>query len=152
MKLSSFVKGSTASYGAVRDGKIADIGSVLREQFIDLKSLLAKGSLDVARQAMATAPELSFAECELLPVIPNPEKIFCVGLNYEDHRQETGRAKTAHPTIFLRFADSQAGHLQPAWIPRVSTDIDYEGEWCPVCHFWKGRDRFTGELLPESTD
>jgi 2-keto-4-pentenoate hydratase/2-oxohepta-3-ene-1,7-dioic acid hydratase in catechol pathway len=132
LKLVSFLKNGTASYGVVRDRKIADVGSVLRERFPDLRSLLAKGSLDAARQAIGAAPEVDFAECELLPVIPNPEKIFCIGHNYEEHRQETGRAKTAHPAVFLRFADSQTGHLQPVWIPKVSTDIDYEGEMAVV--------------------
>jgi 2-keto-4-pentenoate hydratase/2-oxohepta-3-ene-1,7-dioic acid hydratase in catechol pathway len=132
LKLVSFLKNGTASYGVVQDRKIADVGSVLREQFPDLRSLLAKGSLDAARQAIGAAPEVDFAECELLPVIPNPEKIFCIGHNYEEHRQETGRAKTAHPAVFLRFADSQTGHLQPVWIPKVSTDIDYEGEMAVV--------------------
>jgi hypothetical protein len=25
--------------------------------------------------------------------------------------------------------------------------IDYEGQWCPVCEFWHGRDRFTGKMI-----
>jgi 2-keto-4-pentenoate hydratase/2-oxohepta-3-ene-1,7-dioic acid hydratase in catechol pathway len=132
LKLVSFAKDGVASYGVVRDGRIADIGSRLRRQFPDLKSLLANGSLEAANSAVARAADLSFEDCELLPVIPNPEKIFCIGHNYEEHRHETGRAKTAHPAVFLRFADSQTGHLQPAWVPRVSTDIDYEGELAVV--------------------
>jgi 2-keto-4-pentenoate hydratase/2-oxohepta-3-ene-1,7-dioic acid hydratase in catechol pathway len=133
LKLASFLRNGTASYGVVvRDRKIADVGSRLREQFPDLKSLLVKGSLDVARGAANAAPEIDFAECTLLPTIPNPVKIFCIGHNYEEHRQETGRAKTTHPAVFLRFADSQAGHLQPVWIPKISTDIDYEGEMAVV--------------------
>ncbi|WP_306343085.1 fumarylacetoacetate hydrolase family protein, partial [Escherichia coli] len=62
------------------------------------------------------------------PVIPNPDKILCVGLNYETHRKETGRAEVEHPTIFPRYANSQTGHLQPIVRPRVSTHLDFEGE------------------------
>jgi 2-keto-4-pentenoate hydratase/2-oxohepta-3-ene-1,7-dioic acid hydratase in catechol pathway len=68
------------------------------------------------------------AEIEFLPVINNPGKILCVGLNYEAHRQETGRAKTEHPTIFTRFADTLVGHESTATMPKVSNKLDYEGE------------------------
>ena len=61
-------------------------------------------------------------------MIPNPDKIFCVGLNYETHRKETGRSVVSHPTIFARFANTQTGHLQPIVRPRVSSDLDFEGE------------------------
>ena len=61
-------------------------------------------------------------------MIPNPDKIFCVGLNYETHRKETGRAVVEHPTIFGRFANTQTAHLQPIRRPRVSTNLDFEGE------------------------
>jgi 2-keto-4-pentenoate hydratase/2-oxohepta-3-ene-1,7-dioic acid hydratase in catechol pathway len=67
-----------------------------------------------------------------LPPIPNPGKIFCIGHNYEEHRQETGRPKTLHPSVFTRFADSQIANGAAAWIPAESTEIDYEGELAVV--------------------
>jgi 2-keto-4-pentenoate hydratase/2-oxohepta-3-ene-1,7-dioic acid hydratase in catechol pathway len=63
-----------------------------------------------------------------LPVIPDPGKIVCVGLNYEEHRQETGRDKTEQPALFLRLAESQVGHRQPILRPRESKNLDYEAE------------------------
>ncbi len=63
-----------------------------------------------------------------LPVIPDPPKILCVGLNYEDHRKETGRPVVGHPTIFTRFADSQTGHQSAIVQPPESEQLDYEGE------------------------
>jgi 2-keto-4-pentenoate hydratase/2-oxohepta-3-ene-1,7-dioic acid hydratase in catechol pathway len=62
------------------------------------------------------------------PVIPNPDKILCVGLNYRTHILEVGRKLEDHPVIFLRLASSQVGHLQPILRPRVSEELDYEGE------------------------
>jgi 2-keto-4-pentenoate hydratase/2-oxohepta-3-ene-1,7-dioic acid hydratase in catechol pathway len=62
------------------------------------------------------------------PVIGNPGKILCVGLNYENHRKETGRAEVQHPTIFTRFADSQVGHGLELIKPAESERLDYEGE------------------------
>src|SRR3989454_8782546 len=58
----------------------------------------------------------------------NPGKIVCVGLNYEEHRQETGRDKTEQPALFLRLAESQVGHRQPILRPRESKNLDYEAE------------------------
>src|SRR5207245_2401007 len=55
-------------------------------------------------------------------------KIVCVGVNYEEHRQETGRDKTEQPALFLRLAESQVGHRQPILRPRESKNLDYEAE------------------------
>ena len=55
-----------------------------------------------------TAPRI--ADVRFLPLIPRPGALWCVGLNYEDHRLETGRAKADYPTLFTRFPASLAGH------------------------------------------
>ena len=78
------------------------------------------------------APSVPLAEVEWLPVIPNPDKILCIGLNYETHRKETGRSEVEHPTIFARYANSQVGHLAPIVRPKVSVELDYEGELAVV--------------------
>lgn len=70
----------------------------------------------------------ALTDVDFLPVLPGPGKILCVGLNYEMHRRETGRAEVANPTIFTRFADSQTAHLRPILRPIESTKLDYEGE------------------------
>ena len=67
-----------------------------------------------------------------LPVIPNPQKILCVGLNYVSHRTETKRPETEHPSIFTRFADTQVGHKAAVLRPKFSTAFDYEGELAVV--------------------
>ena len=63
-----------------------------------------------------------------LPVITNPDKILCVGINYKAHQEETGRDPTSHPTIFVRFAAAQIGHEQPMIRPKESDRLDFEGE------------------------
>jgi 2-keto-4-pentenoate hydratase/2-oxohepta-3-ene-1,7-dioic acid hydratase in catechol pathway len=65
-------------------------------------------------------------------VIPDPDKIICIGLNYRDHVAETGRSITEKPALFARFAGSQVGHLQPLVKPAVSDEFDYEGELAVV--------------------
>ncbi|WP_066817790.1 fumarylacetoacetate hydrolase family protein [Sphingomonas mali] len=129
MKLVSLAVNGRHSVGVVDDEEIADVGAVLGG---DLKSLLAADGLARTRDAVSQAARIPLADAVLLPVIPNPGKIFCVGHNYETHRQETGRDKTEHPSIFVRFADSQIGHGAPLLLPAVSTMFDYEGELAVV--------------------
>ena len=132
MKLVSFLAEGLASYGILEGTQILDIGKVLHQQFPDLKAMLGHGSLAVADEARANASKLNLAQVELLPPIPNPAKIFCIGHNYEEHRLETGRAKTTFPAVFLRFADTLVAHGQSPWIPRDSAEIDFEGEMAVV--------------------
>ncbi len=130
MRLISFVaRNGQAGYGAqIDDTHVANLGAVLGNRYPDLRALLSGNGLTEAKAAAAIAPVLSVHEIKLLPVIPNPDKIICVGLNYETHRKETGRPVEQHPSIFTRFAASQIAADDPILIPRVSTALDYEGE------------------------
>jgi 2-keto-4-pentenoate hydratase/2-oxohepta-3-ene-1,7-dioic acid hydratase in catechol pathway len=128
MKLASFQIQERNSWGAVDGSMVRDVGSVLAGKFPDLKSFIALGVLEDVRETIGLAPGYTFGDVSWLPVIPNPEKIFCVGLNYETHRKETGRAVVERPTIFARFPNTQTGHLTNIVRPRVSTNLDFEGE------------------------
>ncbi len=128
MKLASFRANPGPSWGVIDGGEAVDIGAVLRADLPDLLSALREAAMDRVAAAVAEAPRHALADITWLPVIPNPGKILCVGLNYETHRKETGRTEVANPTIFTRFANSQTGHLCPLPRPRVSADFDYEGE------------------------
>jgi 2-keto-4-pentenoate hydratase/2-oxohepta-3-ene-1,7-dioic acid hydratase in catechol pathway len=68
----------------------------------------------------------------LLPPVPVPPKILCVGLNYDDHLEESGLKKPVYPEIFGRFATSLIAHQQPIRRPRESTSLDYEAELAVV--------------------
>jgi 2-keto-4-pentenoate hydratase/2-oxohepta-3-ene-1,7-dioic acid hydratase in catechol pathway len=129
MKLISYSLRGEPSYGVVTDGGVVDLKSRLGQPFATLKALLAGGGLQQARRIAETvAPDHRLEELVLLPVIPDAEKILCVGINYHSHRQETGRQESRYPTIFTRFANTQVGHLQPLIKPRVSDSFDYEAE------------------------
>lgn len=129
MKLCSFAVAERASYGIVEEDSIYDLGAIAGDRFVDLKAFIAAGTPGDLREK---APRLALSDVTLLPVIPNPGKIFCVGHNYESHRQETGRAKTEYPSIFVRFADSQTAHGAPILMPKLSTDLDFEGEMAVI--------------------
>jgi 2-keto-4-pentenoate hydratase/2-oxohepta-3-ene-1,7-dioic acid hydratase in catechol pathway len=128
MRLASYSTPKGASYGAVTDKGIVDLGRRLGNRFPDLRSLIAKNGLEEARNAASGPADHKQSDITWLPVIPNPGKIVCVGLNYEEHRAETGRDKTENPALFLRVAESQVGHRQPILRPRESTHLDFEAE------------------------
>jgi len=133
MKLASYLVRGSESYGAVSEGGLIDLRSRLGEKFPTLKSLIAAGQLDQARaQLKSRKPDYRLEEVTFLPVIPDAEKIFCVGLNYHSHREETGRPETDYPTMFTRYANTQVGHDQPLIKPRVSNEFDYEVELAVV--------------------
>lgn len=129
MKLASFSHDGTSSWGVLVDADtIADTGSVLRNTYPDLKAAIARADRAEILAALAQAPRRRLAEIAWLPVIPNPARILCVGVNYDSHRREMGRDEVPYPTIFTRWPSSQIGHLQPLLLPRVSTSLDFEGE------------------------
>ncbi|MCL5499850.1 2-keto-4-pentenoate hydratase/2-oxohepta-3-ene-1,7-dioic acid hydratase (catechol pathway) [Phytobacter palmae] len=127
MKLASFVHQGIRSYGIVKADGVINLGRRLGDRYSDLKSLLAANALNEAQQLSGETPDLSFDALEFLPVIDNPGKILCVGMNYADKRKEFDQHNPA-PTLFVRFADSQTGHQTPVLKPRHSSEFDYEGE------------------------
>lgn len=130
MKLISYQHGGQDSYGAVVGDRVVDLREAFGARAPDLKALIAAGLVrEAAAQVAATpAPALALADVKLLPVVPNPGKIFCIGLNYGEHIRETGKEVTEKPVIFLRVADSQLAHGEDIVRPRVSERLDYEGE------------------------
>lgn len=135
MKLTSYVGADgRESFGIVTGSIGAPEGIIdLGSRYASLRDLLADpDGLAYARAQLHAAPAVAFAEAALLPVIPNPGKIFCVGVNFASHVRETGREMPPKPMIFLRVADSQVGANQPMLCPKVSDQFDYEGELAVV--------------------
>jgi 2-keto-4-pentenoate hydratase/2-oxohepta-3-ene-1,7-dioic acid hydratase in catechol pathway len=133
MRYLSFNLDGRASYGIAHGASIHDLGARLGAALPDLRSYLEA----LAANSAPPRPSRLEADCATsdivyAPPIPNPHKILCIGLNYEDHRLETGRPQTAFPTIFTRFADTLTGHNTPIHLPSVSTEADFEGELAVV--------------------
>jgi 2-keto-4-pentenoate hydratase/2-oxohepta-3-ene-1,7-dioic acid hydratase in catechol pathway len=129
MKVVTFERNGKRSYGLLDKDHVIDAGSRLANRYADLRSVLVADALKELKAAGGeSAPTFQVKEVTLLPVIPNPEKIFCVGLNYVSHRTETKRPDSKYPSIFTRFANTQVGHLAPVLRPSFSTMFDYEGE------------------------
>jgi len=132
MRLISFEFGGKQSYGLIRDDGVVDAGRRLGTRHADLKDLLQHGALAELAALAREIPDLDLTEITHLPVIPNPGKILCVGINYLSHIKETGRDVPKYPVLFTRFADTFVGHDQAIVRPRVSADLDYEGELAVV--------------------
>ena len=128
MRVLSFERNGQASFGLITGGGIIDAGARFAGEFADLRALLRASALDRLNSLATADPDFSEEDIEYLPVIPNANKILCVGINYMGHIKETGREPPSHPVLFTRFADSFVGHNQPLIRPQVSEDFDYEGE------------------------
>ena len=128
MKLLSFVDDGLRSYGAAAEDFVLDVGSVLSAKAPTLKDLLAGPGVAAARIALDSAPKIRIADVLFEPVIIDPSKILCVGVNYATHLAESGIPRPEKPMIFVRFANSQVGHGRPMLRPPESNRFDYEGE------------------------
>ena len=129
MKLLSYSLRGASSWGALVNGRIVDLQAAFQGRAPTLRSALAQFSLDELEALAASHPaSIDVKDISCLPVIPDAAKIFCIGLNYDEHRIEAKRDKTAQPTVFLRLAASQIGHDEPLLLPPESERFDYEGE------------------------
>ncbi len=130
MRFVSFEHQGQARYGVWKDEAAWwQAPADFQARFPDLKSVIAAGQLEALEQAARAAGQLvQAAECRLLPVIPNPGKVFCVGLNYKTHVAEMKRPDSEHPAIFTRLADSLSAHGAPLPKPSTTSRFDFEGE------------------------
>ena len=98
-----------------------------------LPELIAEGAdLLRAGRGLGRSPAIDLNAVRLLPPVPVPPKILCVGLNYDDHLAESGLKKPTYPEIFGRFATSLIAHGQAIRRPRESSALDYEAELAVV--------------------
>ena len=112
-----------ASAEGYRGLSVGELGS-------DLAGLIAAGpsALAQAGERLSKAPVLVAGTWTLLPPLPRPGKIICIGLNYVDHSVESGFEPPTYPTVFTRFANSLVAHGAPIVRPTVSEQLDFEGE------------------------
>lgn len=133
MKFASFIVQGRTTYGVVEADQVIDLESVKPTFGTDLKQAIAINRLgELTPAVLAPLPRVALADVTFLPVIENPGKVLCIGINYATHVRETGREMPTYPMIFTRFADSQVAHLQPIIRPKASHKLDFEGELAVV--------------------
>jgi acylpyruvate hydrolase len=84
------------------------------------------------RAAAADGPTLALDGLDYAPLVPSPEKIICVGLNYRDHIEETGRTPPEYPTLFAKFPPTLVGAHDDVLLPAASDQVDWEAELAVV--------------------
>jgi acylpyruvate hydrolase len=93
----------------------------------DLRALLSREDW-AAHAAAAAGPTHPVEGLDYAPLVPSPEKIICVGLNYRDHVLEMGNQLPEYPTVFAKFAPALVGAYDDIELPTISTAVDYEAE------------------------
>jgi 2-keto-4-pentenoate hydratase/2-oxohepta-3-ene-1,7-dioic acid hydratase in catechol pathway len=127
MKLLTFTAEDKEWFGALRDDGVVTLNDKVAQP--NLRAALAAGALDHIRAiAQRAAPDRRLNEIKFLPVIPQPEKILCAGINYRSHAAEMARELPKQPSMFIRFADTLVGHGGELVRPKVSDNFDFEGE------------------------
>ncbi len=116
--------------GTTRAARVDGALATVIEEFADVGAILASDAL--ARVARVTGPTLPVDELDFAPVVVNPGKIVCVGLNYRAHILEMGRPLPDFPVLFAKFSDSLLGAGDIIPLPPESGSIDWEGELAVV--------------------
>ena len=134
MRLITYHSPSGPRVAGVRDGAYVDLNRADKDVPHCIKALLAQGPAGVERaaKALASGQPMAVADVKLGPIIPNPEKIIGVGLNYADHARETGRTPPSEPVMFCKFSSAILGDGETIVLPRVSNEVDYEAELVAV--------------------
>jgi len=144
MKLASFIHDGIARFGVVKGNGVVPVGGAQHDRFQSLRDALDAGGIDeLATIATTGEAALALAEVKLLPPIPDPDKVLCIGINYGEHAKETGSAITDSPSIFSRLNNTLVASGDPIIRPKVSEQLDFEGELAVII----GR---RGRYVPEA--
>lgn len=129
MRLASYNLRGRPSFGAVVGDGIVDLRARL-SRFATLLEVFRAQALPQAKAAAeGVRPEVPLSEVELLPPLLAPEKILCIGINYADRTKDYDMPdKPKYPSMFYRAPNSVVGHGQNLIRPKISEQLDYEGE------------------------
>jgi len=129
MKIVTFAMADgKARPGVLRDNEIVDLSGL---GFASVRSLIASGH-SFAADALRDPVRLSLEEARLLAPLPDPPRIFCIGLNYRDHAIEAKMEIPSVPTVFLKLSTAVIGPKEPIILPALSQQPDYEAEFAVV--------------------
>jgi 2-keto-4-pentenoate hydratase/2-oxohepta-3-ene-1,7-dioic acid hydratase in catechol pathway len=131
MRLVTYDAGDGGRAGMLVDGRVVDAWAALGEPHRgSLRELISHGRVDDLRGRIGDtgAPSHPLSNVRLLPPIPDPDKIVCIGLNYMKHAAEGGFEPPASPTIFGKYRNALAPAGATVLLPRNSRKVDYEAE------------------------
>jgi len=129
MKLASYIADGKECYGVVTGDGVITMNDRFGGHAASLKEAIAGGLLPQIKEAASNGQaDRKLSEIKFLPLIPNPEKILCVGINYKSHAAEHGTEAPKLPNIFTKFVNTLEAHEGEMLRPKVSTSFDFEGE------------------------
>jgi 2-keto-4-pentenoate hydratase/2-oxohepta-3-ene-1,7-dioic acid hydratase in catechol pathway len=131
MKLTSIRLDGKPVWGRVESDEIIVPDKAFLHAKPTLLDALADDSLGMLSEVRESA-RVPVSVAEFDPLIPNPGRVICVGINFKAHMQEMGREPPEYPWLFVRWPDSQVGHGQPLVRPTASEKYDFEGELAVV--------------------
>jgi acylpyruvate hydrolase len=135
MKFTTYLRNNAPRLAVMDGNDVIDLNDAVPTTPSDLRDALAQG-IDLcaaARLALASnTVRQPFSTLTLAPLVPNPGKTVCLGLNFFDHAKEGGRDKPDYPWFFYRGTSSLIAHEAPGVVPRVSPKFDYEAELAVV--------------------
>ena len=134
MRFATTLQQGRTRLGVVDGADWIDIAADLRAALEAGTDLAAAGRAAIASttSGATSGARLPLARQTFAPLVPEPGKIICLGLNYFDHAKEGGRDKPDYPWFFYRGKSSLMGHGQPGLLPKVSSKFDYEAEMAVV--------------------
>ena len=137
MRLVSFSASGHAAWGVLLGSKVVPSQQLGEDLPQSLQALISGGDewpklMKVLAERASSLPGLPIAEVELMPCVPRPGKIICLGVNYVDHAKEGGNQIGDYPSIFMRCATSLLAHGAPLQVPTISNKLDFEAELAVV--------------------
>ena len=131
MRLVSFVRDGAPGCGIVAGDGVIGLEPRLGSRARSLKALLERDLVAEAEDHAGAAPDFALEDVRLLPTVPDPGKIVCIGINYRNRDREYGGApaeEPKYPSVFFRTPESLVAHGEPIVKPLESDQLDYEGE------------------------
>lgn len=127
MRVATVEAAGRTVWGRVVDGQVVDATDLAPS----LRNFLVGGG-DARVLAAHQGPTIDLASSRFLPPVPNPSKIWCVGLNFEDYRKMLGLSQLKAPNIFLKAPSALAGHEDEVAVPIGYGTVFHEWELTAV--------------------
>jgi len=128
MRLVTYRAEGAERAGVQTAGGVLDAATLLAEESLGLRQLIAAGRIDELRGRIEEGAVDPIADAQLLPPVTDPDKIVCIGLNYRSHAEEAGIDPPGQPTFFAKFRNALAPPGTAVELPASSGKVDYEAE------------------------
>jgi len=128
MRLVTYRAETAGRAGVLTDAGVLDAGALLGAEATTVRRLLEEGRIGELSSAAESSDADPIENAELLPPLPDPDKIICIGLNYSSHAAEAGVDLPDQPTFFAKFRNALAPPGAAVVLPAASEKVDYEAE------------------------